>query len=125
MNIETTGFALLTAVIGMGIVFSFLVFLSFVMVLLRRLFDAQPAGAPAQTRGVAARRSKLNGAAAAEPSEEDEAENTLPPWLGAAVAAFLIAEERDAARTATSWAPMAGAGADPWTLTAGGLRRNQ
>lgn len=93
MNIEDFGYSLLSAVLGMVIVFTFLWFLSVMMSIIKRSFGEKPqrdasASAPAQET---------------RPARMDAESAIGSDWVIAAVAAFLMEEELDSRRSALSW----------------------
>ncbi len=101
MNIEAYSYTVLSAILGMLIVFGFLGFLSVFMVLIKRVFDDKPAQ-PATT--VVA-------------SSSDKGRDTADEagWITAAVAAYL--EEEDSPRSALAWQPTVNEKSDPWVIT--------
>ena len=94
MNIESFGYALLAALVGMAIVFLFLVVLSVIMVVLRRLLD----GAPGATALPTADRNAARTDGATRPADGDP-----PQWVVAGVMAYLASEERNRAPHAGVW----------------------
>ena len=83
-------YTVLVAVVGMVIVFCFLLLLSLLMVATKRaLGDREQDGATASD--VSALRTKAGGTASVV--SEDKKEAGPPPWLFAAVAAFVFAEQ--------------------------------
>ncbi len=130
-------YGIISAVVGILLVFAFLTFLSLLVSLLTRLTadPDQMGGSALGKRGRGGRfkaRAKAatgtTGAAGTLPSAggrsgsdsagktgaaeggsaSDAADSGPPPWVFAAVAAYLVAEERDEARSASAWAPGAG-----------------
>ena len=93
MNTEAFGYAVLSALVGMAIVFLFLVVLSVIMVVLRKMLD-DPAGDNARSDG---------GPVAHTERTEPSAEDGLPPWVVAGVMAYLSAEEQHRAPHAGTW----------------------
>ena len=105
MDIQAYSYTVLSSIIGMGIVFTFLGFLSVLMVVIKKLFDNPQKAVITQDPG------KKSGAgetksASAESSAEDSS------WIIAAVAAFL--EDEDQPRSALSWLPQSGEKQDQW-----------
>ena len=106
--------AIISAVVGVFLVFAFLAFLSLLVAVLTRL-TADPApgseGKAGGSRSDARITASRKGGKTASPqamqttSDAGAAHAQPPPWVFAAVAAYLAAEERDEARSATSWAP--------------------
>ena len=101
MNSELFTFSILAAILGMAVVFVFLGILSFLMFAIKTVFGEKP------IRERPAARSRQQSAAAEQ--TEGEAE-----WVIAAAAAYLIAEEGDARRSAEAWRPAAERAADVW-----------
>ncbi len=99
MNIESYSFALLTAVVGMGTVFFFLVLLSVMMLVIRRLFDA-PVVVRTSENG-------NDGAGVDQPVTTGGADvvdsNGLPRWVIAGVLAYIAAEETEYAPYSGIW----------------------
>ncbi len=92
------GYTVLVALAGMAIVFCFLLLLSLLMVVTKRaLGDREQEGATASD--VSALRTKAGGGAAVV--SDGEKATAPPPWLWAAVAAFVLAEHE--ARSAEPW----------------------
>lgn len=86
MSPDTYGYTLFAALFGMAIVFVFLSVLSVLMVAIKRAFDNRPA------------RVRTRSPQSASPQDA-----ALPPWVAAAVVAFLMAEERAATGQASPW----------------------
>lgn len=101
MNVESFGYALLAAVVGMAIVFLFLVVLSVLMVIIRAIFDDKAAaGAPPD----GAADGGASGQAAGETSRAaDQTDDGVPRWAVAAALAYLSEEEREYAPRAAGW----------------------
>lgn len=107
MNIEAYSYTVLSAFLGITIVFVFLGFLCVFMVLIKRLFEEKNANVEiAVAAGAAATAASVETAAAAS----DDAD-----WITAAVAAYL--EEEDSPRSALSWVPGEKEKSDPWVVT--------
>lgn len=101
MNPEMYVYTLVVALIGMTTVFVGLSLLSLMMMLLRRMFQAEARGmgtAPTPIEG-----STLRG-------ESDRR------WVLAAAAAFLAAEEEESSRTAADWKPRPTQSGDQWSI---------
>ena len=92
MNIESFSYVLLTTVVGMAIVFLFLVVLSLLMVVIRAIFDDKPAPSPASSQ---------NGSTTDGGS--DQTDDGVPRWVVAAALAYLSEEEREYAPRASGW----------------------
>ncbi|WP_146049476.1 OadG family protein [Alkalispirochaeta sphaeroplastigenens] len=98
---DSFGYALVTAGVGMMIVFVFLLFLSAVMMVLRALLMDRPAGGG----GGAAQ----DGATGAEEGESGaggafvSGEGGVPRWAIAGAVAYLEAEEAEYAPRAAGW----------------------
>ena len=107
MNIEAYSYTVLSAFLGITIVFAFLGFLSIFMVLIKRVFDEKRADTEIAVAAgaVAAVSSGKEGGALSDDEE----------WITAAVAAYL--EEEDSPRTALSWQPAEKEKTDPWVIT--------
>jgi Na+-transporting methylmalonyl-CoA/oxaloacetate decarboxylase gamma subunit len=106
MNIESFGYALLTAVVGMAIVFLFLVVLSLLMVVIRAVFNDRPQASTTTGTsggGTAAGGGAGEGANPADSRAADETDNGVPRWAVAAALAYLSEEEREYAPRATGW----------------------
>lgn len=113
MNTEAYNYVLISALLGMGVVFIFLWVLSLIMSWIKLLFGEKPQkglGTPvAETAAVA---SSTNIAAGTSNGKDE----SVPVWVFAAVAAYLIEEELESQRSAESWAPVAAVGSDPWVV---------
>jgi Na+-transporting methylmalonyl-CoA/oxaloacetate decarboxylase gamma subunit len=106
MNIESFGYAMLTAVVGMAIVFLFLVVLSLLMVVIRALFNdkpEQPSTAESPGRGTAADGGAGRSGPPVASHAADQTDNGVPRWAIAAALAYLSEEEREYAPRATGW----------------------
>lgn len=115
MAIESWGFALITAVVGMATVFAFLILLSLLMAVMRRLLDQEPdGGETGRKRSGASRAPEGAGATAGgtapggqgRPGRHAPAEELsggVPRWVSAAVLAYLCEEERAYRPRATGW----------------------
>lgn len=101
MNIEAYSYTVLSAILGILIVFGFLGFLCLFMVLIKRIFDDKPVKIEAAV---------TVGASASAASVSDESD-----WITAAVAAYL--EEEDSPRSALAWLPADNEKSDPWVST--------
>jgi len=99
MNIEAYSYTVLSAILGILIVFCFLGFLSLFMVLIKKVFDDKPVKIEAAV---------TTGASASAVSDESD-------WITAAVAAYL--EEEDSPRSALAWLPAENEKSDPWVST--------
>ena len=99
MNIEAYSYTVLSAILGILIVFGFLTFLSLFMVLIKKIFDDKPAAMPAKP----------------EVSDAGKTVSDESEWITAAVAAYL--EEEDSPRSAMSWLPGENEKLDPWVST--------
>lgn len=104
MNIESFEYALVTAGVGMGVVFFALVVLSGLMILLRTIFrdegsaGASPAGGQAKPAAGAA------GEKAAETGGPDTRDAAgVPRWAFAGALAYLAAEESQMTPHASPW----------------------
>ncbi|MBN1836327.1 MAG: hypothetical protein JW820_10790 [Spirochaetales bacterium] len=109
MNIEAYGYTVVATVLGMMVVFLALTGLSLLMVGLKAAFGEKPAGkagagsgagqpAPGKsgTEQAAGRRGgPVKGAGEAAGAPATEAERQAPPWLTAAVAAYLADGESE------------------------------
>jgi Na+-transporting methylmalonyl-CoA/oxaloacetate decarboxylase gamma subunit len=112
MNIESFSYAVLTTIVGMAIVFGFLIVLSVLMVVIRVIFDRDPGRTPAGTGAAAASAGAApgrGGAAGAATGTEvghpaDEIVGGVPRWVVAATLAYLAEEEREYAPRADGWA---------------------
>ena len=101
MNIESFSYVLLTTVVGMAIVFLFLVVLSLLMVVIRAIFDDKPAPSPVSSPNGAA--AGADGSPAADSRAADQMDNGVPRWVVAAALAYLSEEEREYAPRASEW----------------------
>ncbi|MFA7565947.1 MAG: OadG family protein [Alkalispirochaeta sp.] len=93
MSVESFSYSLLTALFGMGTVTFFLVLLSGLMVVIRRLFDTPAEGAPTVKKGKTG-----NGVAETQGSEIQSGADVVdasgvPRWVIAGVLAYIAAEE--------------------------------
>jgi hypothetical protein len=104
MSTETIGFAILTAGVGMTVVFSALILLSLIMVALPILF----AGPPEKESGTAAGGLPDNGKKE-EPGPDEVDEDGTPLWAIAGAIAYLLEEERTRTPRASSWTARRGA----------------
>ncbi|MCG8480701.1 MAG: OadG family protein [Spirochaetales bacterium] len=93
MNIESFGYAVISALVGMAIVFIFLVVLSVIMVVLRRVLDPTKDEFSARGEGDAIDRERAVSSTDGDP----------PPWVIAGVMAYLSAEEHTRAPRAGVW----------------------
>lgn len=113
MNVEAFGYAVLSTAVGMGIVFFFLIVLSILMTVIRRLFDdggvfahpdsaaprrGDPAPADGSTGGDGGEVAKPSG------SPADELVGGVPRWVIAGAIAYLSEEEREYRPRAGAWA---------------------
>lgn len=102
MNVESFSYALLAAVVGMAIVFLFLVVLSVLMVVIRAIFEDRAAARGGQPETAA------DGDAGGQPAGEtsraaDQTDDGVPRWAVAAALAYLSEEEREYAPRAAGW----------------------
>lgn len=116
MNTESFGFALLASLVGMAVVFAFLIVLSLMMYLIRRVFDAPAGGdaAPAEVGGAHATSggrgrpgAPTTSAARGRPAASEAADvlsGGVPRWVTAAVLAYLATEEREYRPQSSNWA---------------------
>ena len=116
MDIQAYSYTVLSSIIGMGIVFTFLGFLSLLMVIIKRVFDS-PAS-PANVVKTKQADTAMNNNAA-ERGSESRAEDNM--WIIAAVAAFL--EEEDMPKSAMAWQPAESEKHDPWVSVPGVQRQ--
>jgi hypothetical protein len=103
---DTFQYALVTAGIGMGIVFFFLFALSMLMYLIRALLvdrpEASGSGAKANGSGAAGTTGASGqGTAGGGPDTADE--HGVPRWALAGAVAYLLEEEREYAPRADAW----------------------
>jgi sodium pump decarboxylase gamma subunit len=103
MNIEAFSYTVLSAILGILIVFAFLGFLCLFMIVLKRVVDGNPVKIKTAVTSAAA----ASGTAVSAADESD--------WITAAVAAYL--EEEDSPRSAMSWLPAENEKLDPWVST--------
>ena len=103
MNVESFSYVLLTTVVGMAIVFLFLVVLSLLMVVIRAIFDDKPAPSPASSQNGSATDGGSDGAGAAASAGADQTDYGVPRWVVAAALAYLSEEEREYAPRASGW----------------------
>tara|TARA_B100000614_G_scaffold201272_1_gene182555 strand:+ start:324 stop:641 length:318 start_codon:yes stop_codon:yes gene_type:complete len=99
VNVESYGYVVLTAAVGMGIVFLFLIILSLLMVVIRGVFGERP-------RPTAAAATGGETAATTDSSAErpaDTVEQGVPRWVIAGALAYLAEEERDYAPQSQQW----------------------
>lgn len=103
MNVEAYSYTVMSAIVGMAIVFSFLGLLCVMMVAIKKIFDKSANGTEkVQATPVAA----PSVVAPASASEDNDS------WVIAAVAAFL--EQEDIPVSAMAWLPPSGEKQDPW-----------
>lgn len=93
MNIEVFGYSVLSAVLGMAIVFTFLWLLSVMMSVIKRSFGEKPQRDDSSSASAQEIRPVRMEAHAAAESD----------WVIAAVAAFLMEEALDSRRSALAW----------------------
>lgn len=111
MNIESYGYAVLTSVLGMGIVFFFLIVLSVLMIVIRGIFDApanrEKQGVPLGSAGGSAAGGVPTGATGtggnASGGATVEDSHGIPRWVIAAALAYIAAEEDEYAPHAEAW----------------------
>ena len=104
MNIEAYSYSILTAFLGMGIVFSFLAFLCVFMIFLKKVIDKPKS--EKKSSGETADKIKIPSAVTSASPNDD---NT---WIMAAVAAYL--EEESLPVSAMAWIPSASEKQEPW-----------
>jgi len=95
MNIEVFGYSVLSAVLGMAIVFSFLWLLSVMMSIIKRSFGEKPQRDDSSSSTASAQEIRPVRMEAHAATESD--------WVIAAVAAFLMEEAMDSRRSALAW----------------------
>ncbi len=99
MNIEALDYALVTAGVGMGIVFFALITLSLMMLLIRSVF-ADRAASP-QSAGDSAGNSAAD--VTSEPGPNSLDAGGVPRWALAGAVAYLLAEESQMTPYASPW----------------------
>jgi Na+-transporting methylmalonyl-CoA/oxaloacetate decarboxylase gamma subunit len=118
MNVEVYSYSIFTTVLGMLVVFLSLSMLSVMMVALKGIFSEKKADRggrrPAKRPGPEA---AGRGEAERQPSQEPQ----LPPWLPAAVAAYLAEEQEPDRPTADPWNAVVNH-YDPW-ISGGGFSK--
>ena len=103
MNVEAYSYVVVAALVGMGVVFVFLIILSVLMVVIRFFFDGT-----AEERA-AARRGPVRDEAAGDTSGgvgagADVTDSSgVPRWAVAGALAYLTAEEREYAPRSSGW----------------------
>lgn len=106
MNVESWGYTLVAAVLGMTMVFVFLVLLSAMMLLMRRVLDRDAAPAGGSGEAAAADGGGAPGGQG-QPSRHEPANELsggVPRWVSAAVLAYLCEEEREYRPRSGGWA---------------------
>jgi len=111
MNVESYAYAVLTSVLGMGIVFFFLIVLSILMIVIRAVFDAPPnrgkQGVALGNTGGAAAGGGSTGATGTGSHTSGGATVTdshgIPRWVVAAALAYVAAEEDEYSPHAEAW----------------------
>ncbi len=103
MNTDTISYVILTAGVGMGVVFFALTFLSLMMVALRVTFADRSA-----KRSVGIGPGRGNESVASEPGPEDTDEQGTPRWVLAGAVAYLQMEQQTRAVSASPWASRSG-----------------
>ncbi len=98
MNVESYSYVLVTAVVGMGVVFFFLVFLSVMMHVIRRIFDTP---APGVKAGRTAARS--GGTEETETGGDSVDSHGIPHWVVAGALAYILVEEQEYTPHAGIW----------------------
>lgn len=106
---EAFVYSVVTAVIGLLVVFVFLALLSFLMYAIKSIFGEKPLH---EIESASSQRLSAEKAAGEEkkafPGKGTE------NWLIAAVTVFLMEEAMEARRSAASWKPSAEEKSDPW-----------
>jgi len=111
MNVESFSYTVITAILGMSVVFVFLWVLSLLMSGIKLAFGEKPqkngsAGNAAITADI--RTGPRTGGSTVL------SETGVPGWVLAAVATYLIEEELESQRSAEAWAPRPIASTEPW-----------
>jgi Na+-transporting methylmalonyl-CoA/oxaloacetate decarboxylase gamma subunit len=103
MNIETFDYSIMSAVLGMAVVFGFLSFLSILMVLLTTFFSGKKKeeNKPLVIKGAKESRSSKYGETG---------------WVIAAATTYLFLEEQEHKVSAASWEPNPQDQQDPWIV---------
>jgi len=107
MNVETFSYTVITAILGMSVVFVFLWVLSLLMSGIKLAFGEKP-----QKNGAVG--STIVGADARTSGSTLPSKAGVPGWVLAAVATYLIEEELESQRSAEAWAPRPIASTEPW-----------
>jgi sodium pump decarboxylase gamma subunit len=103
-------YSVMTAVMGMLIVFAFLALLSFLMFAIKEIFGEQPIHEP----GRAAAAQKVDAQTAAAEERIARKKSGAPEWVTAATTVFLMEEALEARRSAEAWRPSREEKYDPW-----------
>lgn len=105
---EVFEYSVLTAILGMLIVFTFLALLSFLMFAIKEVFGEKPIHEPARAE---ARQVDADTAARQEKIARSK---STKEWVVAAAAVYLMEEAMEAKRSAASWKPSSEDRHDPW-----------
>lgn len=103
---DTFQYALTTAGVGMGIVFSFLLALSLLMYLMRALLVGRPEAGGTASKASGEREATGGdggGRTASSGGAETTDEQGVPRWAVAGAVAYLLAEEQEHAPRAAAW----------------------
>ena len=106
MNVEAYSYVVVAALVGMGVVFFFLIVLSVLMVVIRFFFDRPAGDKPASPRsstektGVGAAGSTAGGTTGGADVTDS---GGVPRWAVAGALAYLATEEREYAPRSGEW----------------------
>ncbi len=106
MIVDTLEYALVTAGVGMGIVFFALISLSLMMLVIRAIFadrSTTTAADPGSGGAKAGADGGSRGAGRKEPGPDEKDEHGVPRWALAGAVAYLLEEERERAPWASPW----------------------
>jgi Na+-transporting methylmalonyl-CoA/oxaloacetate decarboxylase gamma subunit len=107
VNVEAYSYVVVAALVGMGVVFLFLIVLSVLMVVIRFFFDRSPADRVGPRRlfgkGEAGGVPSENAATGATGGADVTDAHGVPRWAVAGALAYLAAEEREYAPRSGGW----------------------
>ena len=112
MGNETLVFSLLTALVGMSIVFAFLALLSILMSFIKILCD-KAGKYTERVRGFGAEKESME----VVPALDTITNTSEPEWVAIAVSVFLLLEKGSGKLSAAGWRPSEKRCSDPWIVS--------
>jgi sodium pump decarboxylase gamma subunit len=113
MSQEAYMYTVMTAVVGISIVFVFLTFLSILMSGIKSLFGEKPVR-ESEGKAAMAEAETVDTAAAAREETIARSKGSGADWVQAAAVVFLMEEAMEARRSAAAWKPSPEEKSDPW-----------